>query len=312
MAKLPAQSVDKIALEMYEVAAQEHSSINAKRRYGSGKHRKYLGMSAIGGACERKLWYDFRNYTPTPFDGRMALLFDDGNFYEDKLVKYLIMAGYPVEHTGKDQLEFARFDDLFKGHCDGVIHRVTQRPHILELKSANKNKFTSFQRFGVRQTYPVYYSQVQCYMGYSGLERALFVIYCKDNSEIYTERVYFMKHDFEALHARAEKIITANEPPGRAFNDKSVMDCQWCDYRIHCWTDEGMIMADDKVCGNCWYQTWKGLKSCCTHPGHPYFLHVWGIGCPDWSYIFDKDIGPHKLNRKPCVDKNQIIEAPQP
>jgi hypothetical protein len=310
MSKLPAATVDKIAIEIYEAAAREYIQTNAARRNSGGRHKKYLGMSQVGDPCERKLWYDFRKFTRKPFEGRMALLFNEGDIYEEKLVKYLTLAGYGIERTGKDQLEFSDFDELFKGHSDGLIHGVTRRTHVLELKTANKNKFASFQRFGIQKTYPVYYSQAQCYMGYSGFERALFVVYCKDNSNIYTERIHFIRQDFEALRQRALRIISANEPLSRAFDSSAVMDCQWCDYRLHCWSAEGMIMTDDRTCGSCWYSWWQGLRSCCLHPDHPYFIQTWGMACPDWSYLFDKELGPHELNRKQRVELSEIREPP--
>jgi hypothetical protein len=150
VATLPEQ--DRITLQIYEAATRENAATNKKRRFGRTDHRLYLGMSQIGDPCERKLWCDFRSFTPKPFDGRMGLLFDDGNIYEAKIIKYLRLAGFHLEHTGHDdQLEFRQLDGLFCGHADGVIHGVTQRPHILECKSANKNKFASFRRTGVRK-----------------------------------------------------------------------------------------------------------------------------------------------------------------
>jgi hypothetical protein len=240
----------------------------------------------------------------------MELLFDDGNYYEAKIIKYLRLAGFRLEHTGRDaQLEFRQFGGLLCGHADGVIHGVTRRPHILECKSANKNKFASFQRFGVRKTYPVYYSQCQCYMGYADLERALVVVYCKDNSEIYTERIHFNRLDFQVLHDRAHQIITANDPPERAFANSNALECQWCDFRLHCWTDEGIIMAEDQVCGTCWYFGWDGLTKVCRHPDHPYEIQTWGIGCDEWSYLFDKELKGRPLNRKPRVEPDRLTEV---
>jgi hypothetical protein len=296
---------DRIALQIYEAAAREHAATNNERRFGRTGHKRYLGMSQIGGPCERKLWYDFRSFTPKPFDGRLGLLFDDGDHYEAKIIKYLRLAGYRLEHTGRgDQLEFRQFDGLFCGHADGVIHGVTHRPHILECKSANRSKFTSFQRFGVRQTYPAYYSQCQCYMGYADLDRALVVVYCKDSSEIYSERLRFNRLELQALEERALRVITANEPPERAFTNSDVMECQWCDFHLHCWTDEGVIMAEDRVCGSCWYFCWQGLTKVCGHPDHPYEIQTWGIGCDEWSYLFDKEWEGRPLSRKPRVAQN--------
>jgi len=285
---------DKIAAEIYE---------SATRR--TNERRRYLGMSAIGGPCDRALWYGFRGYTPAPIDGRALLIFELGDCIEDILIRRLRDAGYRIDG---EQLAFEAHEGFFRGHCDGVIHGITKRPHILECKSANRRRFETFRDFGVRAVSPTYYCQVQCYMGYGRLERALVVIYCKDTSEIYTERVYFVKPDFEKLHERAYRIITANAPPPRAFDDESTMECRWCNYRLHCWMpEEAIIMADDKVCGTCWYQIWQGLKPCCTHPDHPYVLRQWGVGCDDWSRFDAKD-PREKAGRKERVPAEACVE----
>lgn len=308
MAKLPEQ--DKIALEIYEAAIREYERVNQERRYGRESHRRYLGMSQIGDPCSRKLWFDFRGFSPKPKDGRMLLIFDDGDHVEEKLVKYLRIAGYKLENTGKDQLAFRMFDDHFCGHCDGVIYGVTQLPHILECKSANKNKFETFRKNGVKATYPQYHAQCQCYMGYSGLERALVVVYCKDNAQIYTERIHFNKHDFETYNNKAFDIITSNDPPKKTLKQDS-MECQWCDYSIPCWSPgEAIVMASDKTCGTCHYFEWHGLKKCCTHPDHPYFLNIYGMVCPDYSYMWEKAWPGHTVNRPDAVGIDQVTEAP--
>ena len=306
MAEIPA--ADKIALNIYEAAEREYSSENKRRRFGRTKHRRYLGMSSIGTICTRSLWYDFRSFTPKPMNGKTVLLFDDGNFYEKKLIQHLVMAGYPVENSGTDQLEFTDHDHLFCGHADGVIHNITHRPHILECKTANDAQFKLMQKNGVRQQKPTYYAQMQCYMGYADLDRALIVVYNKNTSEIYTERVHFNRQEFDSLREKALAIITAEDIPKRGHEPQSI-ECKWCNFRLHCLTDEGIIMADDRVCGNCWYLSWKGLKTCCRHPDHPFFISTWGVGCEDWSYLFAKDNQAHSLNRKPKVHLDEVSEA---
>lgn len=285
---------DRIAMEIYEAAARN-----------GGPRRRYLGMSVIGGPCDRALWYGFRGFTPVPADGRVKLIFELGDCIETILVRRLRDAGYLVDG---EQMEFAAHNGFFRGHCDGIIHGVTRRPHVLECKSANRKRFEAFRRAGIRATAPTYYCQVQCYMGYGRLERALVAVYCKDTSEVYTERIRFSAPDFEALHDRAYRIITANEAPERAFEDPETPECRWCDYRIHCRRpEEAVIVADDRVCGTCWYLFWKGLRKCCTHPDHPYVLQQWGVGCDDWS-AYDAKHEREKAARKPRVPVDRVTE----
>jgi hypothetical protein len=278
MAQIP-QHADKIAFELYEAAA---------RKAARHKSRNYLGMSEIGKACDLALWLNFRDFSKLPLDGRAVMLFGFGDMIEAQVIEWLNAAGYRVEGR---QDAFTAHNGLFCGHCDGVIHGVTKKAHILEVKSANSKRFAAFKKAGVLATAPVYYAQAQCYMGYAGLERALFVIQCKDNSEIYTERVYFDRETFNALHARAGRIIEDNEPP-EGIKEGS-FDCQWCDYRLSCRDMKGHVqLASDKACGNCHYLWfWNGgepgARPWCFHPEHPYQIQRWGESCPDYIYQCD-------------------------
>jgi hypothetical protein len=63
-------------------------------------------------------------------------------------------------------------------------------------------------------------------------------------------------------------------------------------------------LDQEKTCGSCWYFTFKGFKGICVHPDHPNWVPSWswGLGCDDWAYLFDKEFGSRKLNRKPKCD----------
>ena len=156
-------SQDRIVADMYEAAERSHRA----------ETRNYLGMSGIGDRCARKLWYQFRGYSPRLLEGRSIMIFDLGNRVEAAVVTWLRRAGYRVEGQ---QDAFEAHNGLFRGHCDGRLYGVTSRPHILEIKSANDNKFKAFKAGGVRAVAPVYSCQVQCYMGYAGLEISILLI----------------------------------------------------------------------------------------------------------------------------------------
>ena len=263
--KIPPQ--DKIATDLYEAATRMRQS-----------RRTYLGMSSIGDPCSRKLWFGFRRYTPIPIEGRTLMIFRLGDCIESEIILHLNEAGYRVEGQ---QDAFTDHGGWFSGHCDGIIHGVTSRPHILEVKSANDKKFKAFRDYGVRKTYETYYSQVQCYMGYSGLERALFVIQNKNTSEIYTERVYFDSETFQSLRQKAYRIVTSNDMPAKTESPL----CSWCDYRIQCQQPEHAI--NDPDCMNCDFHYWDGLTRICNHKRHPYPIQQISGSCPDWR-IFER------------------------
>lgn len=283
MPKLPSQN--RIANEIYEAAADTF-----------GEHRSYLGMSQIGLPCERALWLQFRGFTSHPPDGRVNMIFRLGQLIEDEVICLLKKAGYQVD---SQQKTFVAHNGHFRGHCDGIIYRVTSVPHILEIKSANDRNFRAFSDHGIRNTNPAYYCQAQCYMGYSGLNRALFVVENKNTCKIYTERIYLNKFDFNNLHQRAYRIITTNELPKKQFAEDSVF-CQWCNYRLQCWYPEEVIMKN-RVCGTCHYLWWLKLEKWCRHPDHSFKILQWGLGCSDWENIFEK----HQI-KKPRVSLGLI------
>lgn len=204
--------------------------------------RKYMGMSGIGHKCDRYIWLKFRGFKGRDTSGQAIMIFELGDMVEGQVIKWLNAAGYTVEG---EQEAFTDHCGFFTGHCDGIIHGVTKEPHILEIKSANDNRFKAMRQTGVRAVSSEYYCQVQCYMGYSGHRRALFVVMNKNNCDIYVERVYYNEDDFKALRDRAKYLINLNEVPPVRKNSK----CQWCEYENACFKGDFMTMS--RTCRTC-------------------------------------------------------------
>lgn len=286
MAAIPSmmdKTATRVVNDLYEAAERSRKN-----------DRHYLGMSEIGTPCDRALWYGFRGFTPNPIEGRVIMLFRFGDHVEEDLIHWFEAAGYKVDQR---QRVFQAHGGHFRGHWDGRIHSITQQPHVLECKSANKKKFGMFKAAGVRKVQPLYYCQCQCYMGYAGLERALVAIQCKDNSEIHLERIYFNRSDFKYLNQRAYRIITDNMLPERSFK-KDTFDCQWCSFRLQCWYPQEVIVSN-QVCGTCYYFGFKGLEKYCRHPDHPFAIQQWGVGCQGWYDVLNKDPRKKRPERLP-------------
>jgi CRISPR/Cas system-associated exonuclease Cas4 (RecB family) len=218
----------------------------AERAREKEKKRDYLGASQIGHPCGRYLWFTYNGVQgENPPSGRMLLLFTLGALIEQEVIRRLLAAGYRItdEQTG-----FTDFDRRFGGHCDGVIHGITEKPHLLEIKSANAASFKAMSEKGVRAVQPKYYCQCQIYMGYLKLTRAVIVVYNKNDSSIYAERFDFNQADFDALRRRAWEIINAKTlpPPPPAFEKENNKDCYFCEYKNLCGGDGGDI-ADDEL-----------------------------------------------------------------
>lgn len=257
----------------------------AASRFRKGKDiRHYLGMSGIGDKCARKIWYGFRGYTPTSLEGRVQMIYSLGDAVEKEVLRWLELAGYEVTDT---QRTFEALNGHFRGHCDGVIHGITRQPHILEIKSASASRVKAFQTGTVAKVAPTYYAQVQCYMGYSGLERALFVVMNKNTCELYTERVHFDEHVFRAIEERARTIINSNVEPERAWEQGS-RECSMCEYSGHCWSSP--YLQTHKTCGTCASCHIENLEARCER--HNRLIEKWGKACPDWVFTDSIDRVP--------------------
>jgi hypothetical protein len=289
MAKLEQFEDSPVAIAMYEAA------VAARGKQGP---RNYLGMSQLGAKCARALWYQFRQFTPKPAEGRVQMIFEMGDAVEAIIIRHLLGAGHQIHGISHEvgrllgieadgQIGFKAHNDFCGGHCDGIIEGVTQRRHILECKSAKDAKWKLIRQGGIKKVYPIYWCQGQLYMGYAGLERILWVVMNKDTCEIYTERGHFDLQAFEALNNRAREIIAANTAPAKLSNNADSFDCTWCDYRLLCHHPEHHIQIW-ATCGSCQHCSFTELTPVCylsaDGRGETIPREYWGKPCGVWAY----------------------------
>lgn len=209
------------------------------------KERTYLGGSVIGDPCWRKLWYTFRwAYPPQQFDGRMLRLFQTGHIEEARIVADLKASGVLVWEVDPDTGEQWGIVDIgghFRSHTDGVALQVAEAPkapHLLECKSHNNKSFQNLLRLTVKEAKPVHYAQMQIYMHYMELKRALYFAVNKDDDDEYSERVEYDPVFALRLIAKAEDIIAAARPPIKLHSDPNAkmarIDCAECPARAGC------------------------------------------------------------------------------
>lgn len=224
----------------------------------SKNSRGYLGMSGIGSNCLRKVWYRFRNYEERngnpraveDHDGRKYLIFEMGNRVEDMLVDAINKAGYLV--TGS-QMSFEDFNGLFRGHCDGIFKDTyTGEQYVLEIKSANKNRFEKFEKNGVKKMAPEYWAQLHLYMHYSKIYQGLFMILNKDNSDLYLEKVEYDSKEVAKQKARAIEVLCASEAPERISEKENSKDCYFCGFKYLCFGGEWNVQTKPD-CRTCKY-----------------------------------------------------------
>lgn len=197
------------------------------------KPRRYLGMSSIGDECSRRLWLQYHtDFTPS-FSGRVLRLFETGHLIERRIVRDLKKAGFKV--SGR-QLKFKDFGGKFRGHCDGIVEGLyeSSKPHILEIKSASDKWYKDFLKNGML-TNEKYSAQINLYMHYAGLDRGIFILENKDNSERYQERVKLDRGLVEQLRSKAAAIIRSKRPPGGISDRPDFWLCRLCPMNTNEW-----------------------------------------------------------------------------
>lgn len=92
--------------------------------------RNHLGISEIGDACNRRLYYKFHWMFQEQFDGRMRRLFARGHREEEKYINYLEGIGFKVYRFSNPILNYhPESDSLFLSSTfeagDGLVQDVT-------------------------------------------------------------------------------------------------------------------------------------------------------------------------------------------
>ena len=231
--------------ELPPIEAPTVSAIyTALQRNRRDEDRGYLGMSQFGTECDRALWYGWRKvHDPEPLDGRRIRLFETGHLEEGRLVGDLRAAGMVVRdvvlQTGR-QFGVWSIGGHLRGHLDGLIDGVPDAPkttHVLECKTHNDKSFKALLKDGVAKSKPGHFSQMQFYMHFTGMPRALYVAVNKNDDQLYAERVRYDATAALQLVARAERIIRADQPPAKLHDDpaaKAAFACGWCPARAVC------------------------------------------------------------------------------
>lgn len=202
--------------------------------------RPHLGASVVGHECGRHIWYGFHWAAREQREGRMLRLLERGKREERWIIEELRALGWEVHDvdpaTGEQWL-VSHLGGHFGGHADGAVLGVIEAPktwHLLEIKTANAKRYAELARKGVRVAFPGHWDQMQTYGHGLGLTRALYVCVCKDNDDVYTERVKIDRVEAEAIINRARLAIFSPQPLARIKDDPSWYQCKLCHHRDHC------------------------------------------------------------------------------
>jgi hypothetical protein len=136
-----------------------------------------------------------------------------------------------------EQFRFTDHGGHFAGSMDGAGVGFPEAPakwHVIEFKTHNEKSFSDLVNKGVAESKPEHVAQMQVYMGWSGMERALYVALNKNTDDIYIERVRFDRKEFERIRNKAAGIIFGNEPPDRISDRPAYYICKMCRYQSIC------------------------------------------------------------------------------
>lgn len=239
--KFQPESIDPICAA---VVAHIDSAMQNNRK--GQAPRKYIGASRIGEECERKLAYEY-HLTPkdegVDFSGKTLRIFDMGHDGEERMSQYLKLAGFELQtHTDEGkQIAISDADGKFKGHLDGYIHGGPEIPGMTypllwENKALGDKSWSDAVKKGIKASKPVYYAQVQIYMGYKDLQACLFTCLNRDTGEIHVELVRFNSRDCQDYIDKVVRLVKTEAPEEavKISRDQSDFRCKFCDYRQRC------------------------------------------------------------------------------
>ena len=196
--------------------------------------RAHLGLSLLGHHCDRWIWLSFRWAVIEPFPGRILRLFRRGQREEETIVRDLRAAGIVIHSTCLDDDGQSRVDFgcHVSGSIDGIIESgvpgAEKTRHIAEFKTHSLKSFNEMRNKGVQEAKRQHWWQMQGYMYGKRIERALYVAVCKDNDEMYTERVPLQKDAAEALIERGHRLALAERIPEPISADPTWFKCKFC------------------------------------------------------------------------------------
>jgi hypothetical protein len=203
--------------------------------------RGYLGASAVGHPCSRKVQFDWM--CDPAHESRTRDIFARGHFFEAQTREHFERAGFCFAE--KDRLEFKTLDGWLRGHADGIFLSGPDIPGVgypcvWEHKALNAKGWKSLERDGLAKHYPQYAAQVATYQFYLGADAhpAIFTATNADNCERVHLLVPFDLELAEATFQRAQLIVEATkrgELLPRMTEDASNWRCRLCGHRERCW-----------------------------------------------------------------------------
>ena len=245
-----------------------------------------LGSSFIGNECIREVWFNWRAFERVDFEGRVLRLFGTGHWQEDRVVEDLRRAGFSVWEKQEDGKQYECVDETghFITKLDGIIKGVPRRegPHILEIKTHNKNSFNSVEKHGVKGSKPQHYSQVQITMRLQGMSACVYIAVCKDDERMYCEIIDADEIEQNKLLKRIKSLTEATMRPAGISDDASSFGCKFCDFKEVC-VKEKEPLRNCRTCNMC--QPYEDGKWMCTLNNYTLSFEQQRAACTEYQSL---------------------------
>lgn len=223
--------------------------------------RNYLGASAIGDVCDRKLWLNFRWVKRGFIEAAGLRRINDGHRGElvvaDMLRK---VAGLDLS-TEKEpgvQHSFEALGGHFRGNCDGLLTGLIQDPdtlYVWECKVINDIKYKKLvslkmksEKDALRNWDYVYYAQAQIYMHFFNAPKHYLTAASAGVRDITSVVTEYDQGEAEKFIEKAKRIIFAPRPAGKISSDSAWHECKYCSFHSMCHEDD---MPRHKSCRTC-------------------------------------------------------------
>jgi hypothetical protein len=218
-----------------------------------GEPRPHLGASMLGHPCDRWVWLSFRWAVVEKFPGRILRLFRRGHNEEQQIINDLRAIGLDVRTPSAGQSR-VDFDFHVSGSLDGIIESgvpgAPKAKHIAEFKTHSLKSFNEVKAKGVQEAKPMHYAQMQAYMHGTGIERALYFAICKDNDQIYTERVRYVKETAQKLVDRGRRITQSDRMPEPLSTNPTWYECKMCPAHDFCHKSKTTEQVNCRTCAH--------------------------------------------------------------
>ncbi|MFZ9563396.1 MAG: oxidoreductase [Burkholderiales bacterium] len=256
--------------------------------------RPHMGISTLGQKCDRKLWLAFRWAVQPKFPGRVLRVFRRGHMEEATIMHDLKVIG--IRFAEMSRQHEVKFGAHVSGSLDAIIERgvpgAEKTRHVAEFKTHNAKSFADLVKHGVEKSKPEHFAQMQVYMLGTEIDRALYVAVCKDNDEIYTERVELNREFAERAVERGKRIALADRMPEPISADPSWFACKFCDAHAFCHDKQPTKHVNCRTCAHSTAMedsTWR----CERHDADDIPLDFQRKGCDD--HVLHPDLVPWRM-----------------